>query len=377
MLSFLGGGRCESVKIDDLRLDSGELEVEMNKQMNGMRKKVALRLCLCYWTRVRKDLLIECRNDEIENQVDACIARITDPQGRMDFWQRYLDVNRFLFSLNAHLFSERYKLHFSSISQQFAELTDKQTYSLLLANQTLTSTSEIVVLTKKLEEKLSLLSERLSPLSDLTTHLFELVEKSTLVMHLLAETSTDIKDTIRLLFLTAFYFVCYLLIYIFTAFIFPSSFFTWLRRILFMAFLIDWFLLNSQPLHSLICLLSTIPLALLSTIAMFFYRRRIQQLESQEEKAITSQSEEEEEHLMEWLKAFIQRRSVDAKALEHMDQLKLELEEISNDSMDGRTEPAESENECPKLSAFSTPKSSKSRRRGLQSPRGKRSKALK
>src|SRR5690348_14163070 len=95
MLSVLGGGRCEKVNVDELILDPEELEVEMNKQMNGMRKKVALKLCLCYWARVRKDLMIECPTDEIENQVDVCIAKIKDPSGRMDFWQRYLDVNRF------------------------------------------------------------------------------------------------------------------------------------------------------------------------------------------------------------------------------------------------------------------------------------------
>lgn len=356
-------------------LDPTQLDLQLNARMDLLRKQVAARLCLCNWRRVRPDLLIDCSHDEIEHDVDACISKIRNPQGRLDFWQRYLDVNRFLFQLNAHLFSEAYKQNFATISEQFAQLTSQQFESYQLASQSLESMIEILDLTKMLEAKLTELSGRLTPFQEFSTHILELLQKAQGVLDQLRTTSKDMEDTFSLFLLGSIFFCGYLVLHLSTAFIFGgTSVYQWLRFNLFVLFLMDWTLLYPNLVASICFIAFSLPLATIQSLTSFYYRNRRNANNVRAYEASKKQSADEERKLEEWLWSFIERHVDDTTQIDELQAQMNPVEYNDNLALPRQTGAGvPDEDDMRHMKQEPRRDHERTRSSGLQSPKGRRS----
>lgn len=318
MLSYLGGGKCDSVDVSDLLLDPGRASDELSSSMSRMRKLVAFQLCQCYWRRVRPHLVVEsCAMLTPDMDIDECISKIASDEGKMDYWQRFVDANRFIFSLNAHLLSEAHKRNFAVLAQRIDELTQQQLSGYQLAQEEFKLASQMEVKTGALLQSVDRLSAKLSPITDLSDRLPKLLRGSSQLLSDILAQNTEMEDTVGILLLILVYLFSYMALHFSTAMCFGgTNVFLWTRRLMVVAMLADWVLQTSRHWSlTFLIIVSCFPSSIACALAATALKKRLKHKKRQEEEIIEQEEEDQWEYARQWFEAFIHRRASDAKKL--------------------------------------------------------------
>lgn len=307
MLSYLAGGKCAEVDISHLILDQGELMTQMTPKMEMLRKKVAFRLCQCYWSRVRPDIVVsDCPESVLESEVDQCVAKIRSEEGRMDYWQRFVEVNRFIFQLNAHRFSEAYKLEFADISQKYQRVYQTQLHSADLAVQEQALAQEIRNQSLQLESSLKTLSHQLGPLLNLTSRLARIGKSSWMLLQEAAEASDELKETLIFLALILGYTAFYIGIHLATASCFATlNVYGWIRTVLVATMLVDWLFPFTNSFRILFLVAGVIPISICLNMISAFVERRMEAAKAEMESRQLEKLENDGEYFFQWVSALM------------------------------------------------------------------------
>lgn len=307
MLSYLAGGECSEVSISHLLLEPGELMSQMTPKIEEIRKKISFRLCQCYWRRIRPSMVVkECSNDDIESRVDYCIGNIRSDEGRMDYWQRFIEMNRFIFQLNAHLFSEAYKLQFADLTNRYEEIYHSHQMSHELNLQQEALAQDLHSQTLQVESSLQELSYQLEPLYNLSTRIVRIGKSTWGVIKEAAETSEELKDTFLLLFLALIYLAFYLLVHFSTAFILSQyNVYGWFRTVLAAAMLIDWIVWFPNEFRLLFLVLGSLPISIVINVIASIVERRLEKARMKIEEERMGKLESEGIQIKQWISALL------------------------------------------------------------------------